>query len=202
ARAASTANRCPWILRSVTSISPSSAPTSARARWTASSYGRGSTTRSRSPCFTRWLSSTCSSVIVPLTCGTTPMTFAVTTASSVCGCPTTRVTTTSARITNPATIPRTISLPSARRRPAILAPEHHQPGGEGEETDEARIDQGRGSDIRRDVDPDQHLPDNDRQDDAHDDRDQPRRKERAENVDRRGHPTTGDADRARSDDGN
>src|SRR6185295_905110 len=128
--------------------------------------GRGSTTRRRSPCFTRWLSVTCSSVIVPLTCGTTPITSAATTASSVCGCRATRVTTTSARITNPATIPRPISRPTARRRAAILAPEHHEPGGQGEEADEARIDQRRGSDIRHHVDRDQHLPDDDRQDDA------------------------------------
>src|SRR5262245_10076782 len=100
------------------------------------------------------------------------MTFAVTTASSVSGWRTIRFTTSSARITNPATIPRPISLPSARRRPAILAPEHDQPGGEGEETDEARIDQGRGLKIRRDVDRDQHVSDDDRQDDANDDRDQ------------------------------
>src|SRR5437667_5030225 len=202
ALAAATAKRWPSMRRSVTSISPSSAATSARARWSANSYGRGSATGSRSPCFTCWLSLTRSSVIVPLTCGTTPMMSAVTTASSVCGWRTTRSTTTIARITNPVTMPKAISLPTARRRSAILAPEHHQPGGEGQETDEAGIDHGRGSEIRRDVDRDQHLLDHDRQNDADDDRDQPRRKERAEDVDRRGHPTTGDADHDRWGDGN
>src|SRR6185312_4897050 len=54
----------------------------------------------------------------------------------------------------------------------------------------------------RDVGRDQYPPDDDRQDDANDDRDQPRRKERAEDVDRRGHPTPGDADRDRWGDGN
>src|SRR5579862_6989213 len=91
-------------------------------------------------------------------------------------------------------MPRPISLPTARRGPAILAAEHHEPGGERQEADEARIDQRRRAEIRPDVGRDQHPADDHRQDDADDDRDQPRREERAEEVDGRRYSTADEAD--------
>src|ERR1043166_3965708 len=131
-------------------------------------------TSRRSPCFTRWLSFTCSSVIVPLTCGTTPMMSAVTTASSVCGCRTERATTTTPRTSAPTTMPTPINLPSCRRS-RTSAPEQEKPGGEDPQTGETRVDQGPGADVRRDLHRDEHLPGDDGEHDAEDDADQPRR---------------------------
>src|SRR5262245_47899432 len=195
ALAAATARRCPSIRRSVTSISPSRAATSARARWTANSYGRGSMTMSRSPCFTGWLSLTCSSVIVPLTCGTTPMMSAVTTASSVCGCCTERRMTTTARRTAPATMPKPMYLPSAPRRSLISAAEDDEPRGEDPQSGETRVDEGRGAKVRRDLRRDERLAGENREHDPDDDADQPCREERAQDVDGRRHAAAGEREK-------
>ena len=68
----------------------------------------------RSPCFTAWLSTTWSSTIRPETSGTTLMTSAITVASSVCGCRTTRPMTTTASTSAPAMMAMLSSLPRAR----------------------------------------------------------------------------------------
>src|SRR5262249_34656117 len=151
----------------------------ARAFWTANSYGRGSMTMSRSPCFTGWLSFTCSSVIVPLTCGTTPMMSAVTTASSVCGCCTVRRMTTTARRTAPAMIPRPMNLPSAPRRSLMSTAEDEEPRSEDPQSGETRVDQGGGTEVRRDLRRDEHLVRENREHDPDDDADQPCGEERA-----------------------
>src|ERR1043166_4690451 len=152
-------------------------------------------TSRRSPCFTRWLSCTCSSVIVPLTCGTTPMMSAVTTASSVCGCRTERATTTPPRMRAPMTIPRPMNLPSCRRS-GTLAPEQEEPRGEDPQTGEARVDQDRGAEARLDPHRDEHPPRDDRDRHPDDDADQPCREERAQDVDGRREAASGDQEKA------
>src|SRR5215467_9622681 len=182
--------------RPVTSIWPSSEATSARARLTASSYGRGSMTNKRSPCFTAWLSTTCSSTIVPLTCGTTPMVSANTIASSVCGCSTTRRTTTTASTTAPATTPSTISRPKRLRTPFMSARKHDQPGGQRPQQNQTRVQDGCGAEIRSNLRQHERLMTDDREDHADDDADQPRRKERPQDIDRRYDAASGEEERS------
>src|SRR5262245_20819592 len=152
-------------------------------------------TSRRSPCFTRWLSLTCSSVIVPVTCGTTPMMSAVTTASSVCGCCTERRMTTRPRMTAPARIPRPMYLPSARWRSLILAPEQEEPRGEDPQPGEGWVDQSRRAEVRRDLHRDEHPPGENREHNPDDDADQPCREERAQDVNRRRQPAAGEQEK-------
>ena len=77
ALAASTAKRWPSICRCVTSISPSSAATSARARCDRELVRARVDDEQQIALSTAWLSATWSSLIVPLTCGTTSMTSAI-----------------------------------------------------------------------------------------------------------------------------
>src|SRR5262245_37189372 len=187
ALAASTAKRCPSIRRSVTSISPSSEATSARARCTANSYGRGSMTNRRSPCLIDWLSTTWSSLIVPLTCGTTSMMSAMTTASSVCGFCTTRQTTTIPSTTAPITRPGTMNRPGAGRASLTSAPEHDEPGGEDEEKHQAHVGESRRTKVGCRARRDEHPEDYHGEQQADHDADQPRREERTQNAYRRRH---------------
>src|SRR5713101_5915392 len=123
------------------------------------------------------------------------MMSAVTTASSVCGWRTRRRTTTTPRMRAPATLPRPMNLPSVRSRSRILAPEQDEPRGEDAQTDEARVDQGRRTEVRRDLHRDEHLPGENRDHDADDDADQPCREERAQDVDGRRHAAAGKRDK-------
>src|SRR2546428_1036343 len=122
------------------------------------------------------------------------MMSAVTTASSVCGCRTTRRTTTTPRMTKPATMARPIDLPSTPRGSRILAPEQDEPGGEDQQAAKARIHEAGRAEVRGHVDRDEQLPDDDREHDADDDRDQPCREEGPQDVDGRRHPATGKGD--------
>src|SRR5947209_13095708 len=122
------------------------------------------------------------------------MMSAVTTASSVCGCRTTRRTTTTPRMTKPATMARPIDLPSTPRGSRILAPEQDEPGGEDQQAGQARIHEAGRAEVRGHVDRDEQLPDDDRDHDADDDRDQPCREEGPQDVDGRRHPATGKGD--------
>src|SRR5215831_8371902 len=119
------------------------------------------------------------------------MVSAVTTASSVCGCWTTRRTTTMPRTNAPAMMARPMDLPNPGRRSLILAPEHEEPRGERPQTGEAWIHHGRGTDIRCDLHGHEHLQGDDRQHDPGDDREQPGREERAEDVHGRRHAAAG-----------
>src|SRR5438132_14040813 len=110
------------------------------------------------------------------------MMSAVTTASSVCGCRTTRRTTTTPRMTKPATMARPIDLPSTPRGSRILAPEQDEPGGEAEQAAKARIHEAGGAEVRGHVDRDGQLPGDDRAHDAHDERDQTCRGEAPQDV--------------------
>src|SRR5262245_34237068 len=171
--------------RPVRSISASSAWTSARARSTANSYGRGSIKNRRSPCFTAWLSTTWSSTIRPETSGTTLMTSAITVAWSVCGCRHRRPTTTTASNPAPATIPMLSTLPTARRpmaRSLASAREQDQPAGEDEERRQAGEHQSGGREVRGDPDGDEQPPHDQRQHEPRDDGDQPCWEERAQDV--------------------
>src|SRR5438034_9862875 len=103
------------------------------------------------------------------------MMSAVTTASSVCGCRTTRRTTTTPRMTKPATMARPIDLPSTPRGARILAPEQAEPGGEDPQAATARIHEAGRAEVRGHADRDERLPDDDREHDADDDREQPGR---------------------------
>src|SRR5437773_6754717 len=122
------------------------------------------------------------------------MMSAVTTASSVCGYRTTRRTTTTPRMTKPATMARPIDLPSTPRGSRILAPEQDEPGGEDQQAGKARIHGAGRAEVRGHVDRDEQLPDDDREHDADDDRDQPCREEGRQDVDGRRHPATGKGD--------
>src|SRR2546422_3088097 len=124
------------------------------------------------------------------------MMSAVTTASSVCGCRTTRRTTTTPRMTKPATMARPIDLPSTPRGSRILAPEQDEPGGEDQQAGQARIHEAGRAEVRGHVDRDEQLSDDDREHDADDDRDQPCREEGPQDVDGRRHPATGKGDEA------
>src|SRR5262245_30948452 len=139
----------------------------------------------RSPSFTAWLSTTCSSTIRPDTSGTTLMTSAITVASSVCGCRRTRPTTTTASNTAPATIPTLSNRPTTRRfmaRSLASAREQHQPADEDEERRQAGEHQRGGRQIRGDPGGDEHPPHDQRQHEPGDDGDQPRREERPQDV--------------------
>src|SRR6266403_4168308 len=120
------------------------------------------------------------------------MVSAITTASSVCGCCTVRRMTTTARIAAPATIPKATYLPSARRRSLISAAEDEEPCGEDPDTGKARVDQCRGANVGRDLHRDEHLPGENGEHDPDDDADQPRREERAQDVDGRRHAAAGE----------
>src|SRR2546428_10897983 len=122
------------------------------------------------------------------------MMSAVTTASSVCGCRTTRRTTTTPRMTKPATMARPIDLPSTPRGSRILAPEQDEPGGEDQQAAKARIHEAGRAEVRGHVDRDEQLPDDDRGHDSDGDREQPCREEGPQDVDGRRHPATGKGD--------
>src|SRR2546430_7839165 len=98
------------------------------------------------------------------------MMSAVTTASSVCGCRTTRRTTTTPRMTKPATMARPIDLPSTPRGSRILAPEQDEPGGEDQQAGQALIHEAGRAEVRGHVDRDEQLSDDDREHDADEDR--------------------------------
>ena len=70
-------------------------------------------------------------------------------------------------------------------RSLISAPEQEEPRGEDPQTGEARVHEGRRTEVRRDLRRDEHLPDQHREHDPGDDADQPRREERAQDVDGR-----------------
>src|SRR5262245_54390599 len=194
ASAAWTAERCPSIRRRVTSISPSSAATSARARSSAYSYGRGSMTNRSSSCLTDWLSATWRALIVPLTCGTTSMMSAMTIASSVCGFRTMRRTTTIPSTTAPTTRPGTTSRPRVGRVPLTSAPEHEKPGGEDEKTGQAQVGECRGTKVGSCARRDEPPPDDHSEQQADHDADQPRREERTENAHRGCHESRDEMD--------
>src|SRR5262249_3076967 len=139
----------------------------------------------RSPCFTRWLSVTGSSVIVPLTCGTTPMMSAATTASSVSGCRRTRPRTTIASAMAPTTIATPTTFPTTGRRSLILAPEQEEPGRENPEAAQARVHERRRTDVGRHLCRNEQLAARDRKADPEDDADQPCGEKRAQHVDGR-----------------
>src|SRR6266481_4133829 len=101
------------------------------------------------------------------------MMSAVTTASSVCGCRTRRRMTTTARMIAPATMPKVMSFPTALRRSLILAPEHEEPRGEGEQPHEARVHERRRTEVRGELRRDEQLPHQHRENDAGHDADQP-----------------------------
>src|SRR5262245_41778461 len=113
------------------------------------------------------------------------MMSAITTASSVCGWITRRRTTTMARMTAAATMPNPRYLPRGWRRSLILAPEEEEPRGEDPHGGEARNDQGRRAEIRRDLHRDEDPPGDYGEHQPDDDADQPRREERAQHVDGR-----------------
>src|SRR5262245_13876689 len=140
-------------------------------------------TKSSSPCFTIWLSTTLSASIVPLTCGTTLMMSAITIASSVCGFRTMRCTTKiPSRMVAPTRM-GTTKRSGPRRGSATSAPEQEQPGREHQEEGEARVGDccgpQEGGRIRRD----EHLPDDQGEDQADHDADQPGGKERPQDGD-------------------
>src|SRR5262245_37515490 len=90
-----------------------------------------------------------------------------------------------ARMTAPATMPKPMYLPSARRLSLILASEEHEPRGEDPQRAEARVHECCGTELRGDLRRDEQLPGEYGEHDSHDDADQPCRKERAQDVDRR-----------------
>src|SRR5690349_13392887 len=109
----------------------------------------------------------------------------VTTASSVSGCRTIRRTTTTPRTMATTMIPSPMNLPSVCARSLISALEHQQPSREDPRGGEARIDDRRRADVRRNLRRDEDLPGQNREHDADHDADQPRREERAEDAHRR-----------------
>src|SRR5262249_20920054 len=122
----------------------------ARARASAISYGLGSTTNSKSPAWTCWLSRTRNSTMCPLTCGAMPTKFARTVASSVCGRVVHCIKVTTTAIAAPATMRPPIRRPARRRAPSFaralcgsisLDPEPRHPEHQGDEQREARIDE-------------------------------------------------------------
>src|SRR5262249_43336891 len=82
----------------------------------ASSYGRGSITNSKSPSCTNWLSWTGNSTIWPLTSGATPIKLARTVASSVCGCTCHCQTVRTMAAAAPAMMPTPMSRPMTLRQ--------------------------------------------------------------------------------------
>src|SRR4051812_13892455 len=112
------------------------------------------------------------------------MMSAVTTASSVSGCRTIRRTTTMPRTIAITMVPNPMNRPSVCARSLISALEHQQPRGEDPRGGEARIDQRRRIDVRRNLRRDEDLPGQNREHDAGHDADQPRREERAKDAHR------------------
>src|SRR5215467_5775749 len=157
-------------------------------------------TKRRSPAFTRWLSTTWSSTMGPLTWGAMPTTLARTAASSVRGC------TSVSRQVNTLTTSAltTMAMPTTRptrgrgnRREAgsgagpaagvgslTLGPVEDEPGEHRQEEPQARIDQDERAQMR--------LEPAHGEDDAHRHADDPGRKERSLDVD--GGITAGDGD--------
>src|SRR5215510_14485763 len=168
-----------WVSRSV-----------ALTRSSASSYGRGSITNSRSPSCTNWLSCTGSSTIWPLTSGATPIKLARTVASSVwgctCHCQMVRVMATTA----PAMIHMPMSLPMALCTGAVvstsfigLVPQEEQPGGQCAQDDQTGVDQAPWPQVRMQVRRYEELTRNPSDHEADHDRQHPGRKKGSQHVD-------------------
>src|SRR5882672_919810 len=144
-------------------------------------------TKSSSPSATTWLSATPSSLIVPLTRAITSTTSAVTIASSVSGLRTTRSTTVIPSAMAPAARADTMSRSRLTPMGLTSVSEYEQPGRKGQEEREARVCDCSGLQVVRRVRRDEHLAHDRGQHQPGDAADQPRRKERAEDVHGRRH---------------
>src|SRR5262249_1815456 len=153
-------------------------------------YGRTSITNRRSPAFTRWLSTTCSSVIGPLTCGAIPTTLARTAASSVRGWMSLRRHAAARARTAPTTMRRPMTRPVrgsgsglAGDGVAILRPVEQEPHGECQERPQARVDQEQRPQVGLEPGRSEELSQERGDDHADRHANDPRRKERALDVD-------------------
>src|SRR5262245_9514083 len=117
----------------------------------------------------------------------TSITSAVTIASSVSGLRTMRATTAMPSASAPTASPGAIQRWRAARGRSTSAAEREQPRGEDEEEGEARVGEARGFQIAGRVGRHEHLSHDRGEHEADDDADQPRRKERAEDVHRGRH---------------
>src|SRR5206468_3188349 len=104
-----------------------------------------------------------------------------------CGFCTTRRTATIPSTTAPMTSPGTMNRPSAGRASLTSAPEHDEPGGEDEETRQARVGEPRRAKVGSRAGRNEHPADHHGEQQADHDADQPRREERAQNAYRRRH---------------
>src|SRR4029450_363149 len=156
--------------------------TAARDCSSAISNGRGSTTKSRSPACTSWLSTTLRGAGGPPTWGAIPTTFARTAASSVRGSRyAMRVT---ARPATSAAI--RMAKPRIRPRPRRPPPpEQEQPGDTGHEQRERRIDQQDGHESLLEPGRREHHWPEARDHDAGEEAQHPGREERPVDVDDR-----------------